>query len=92
MTAHPPSETAADPLARSLVRDEIDALGERLARVEAAATTLRALAADARPGVGQDALIGLLDQLERDLWLAERDAGQLRDRAARESGQTVDDR
>ena len=76
---------------RTDLREEVDALGERLARVMAAATTLRALAADARRGVRQDALIGLLDQLERDLRLAMREAEQLRDRAMWDSGRRVDD-
>ena len=76
---------------RTDLREEVDALGDRLARVMAAATTLRALAADARRGVRQDALIGLLDQLERDLRLAMREAEQLRDRAMWDSGRRVDD-
>ena len=64
------------------LREEIDDLGERLGRIGAAAVGLRALAADARPGVRQDALVALLDQLERDLAFAARASRLVRARAA----------
>lgn len=88
---HPsPAARPGDPPPRPHLREEVDALGERLARISAAAVTLRAMAADARSDVGQDALVDLLDQLERDLGLAARSAAQLRGRAAHDSDRRGD--
>jgi len=52
------------------VRESADALGIRLARIGAAATTLRGLTADLRATSSREALLTLLDGLERDLALA----------------------
>ena len=54
------------------VRDSADALGTRLARIGAAATTLRGLTADLRDGSSREALLSLLDVVERDIVLASR--------------------
>lgn len=51
-------------------RESADALGIRLARIGAAATTLRGLTADLRATSSREALLTLLDGLERDLALA----------------------
>jgi hypothetical protein len=55
------------------VRESADALGIRLARIGAAATTLRGLTADLRATSSREALLTLLDGLERDLAFASRD-------------------
>jgi hypothetical protein len=52
------------------VRESADALGIRLARIGAAATTLRGLTADLRPNSSHEALLTLLDGLERDIAFA----------------------
>jgi hypothetical protein len=52
------------------VRESADALGLRLARIGAAATTLRGLSADLRATSSREALLTLLDGLERDLAFA----------------------
>ena len=54
------------------VRDSADALGTRLARIGAAATTLKGLTADLRDGSSREALLSLLDVVERDIVLASR--------------------
>ena len=54
------------------VRESADALGIRLARIGAAAVTLRGLSADLRASSSREALFTLLDGLERDLALASR--------------------
>jgi hypothetical protein len=54
------------------VRESADALGIRLARIGAAAVTLRGLAADLRASSSREALFTLLDGLERDIALASR--------------------
>jgi hypothetical protein len=54
------------------VRDSADALGIRLARIGAAATTLRGISADLRANSSREALFTLLDGLERDIALASR--------------------
>ena len=54
------------------VRESADALGMRLARIGAAATTLRGLSADLRANSSREALFTLLDGLERDIALASR--------------------
>ena len=65
------------------VRDGADALGTRLARIGAAATTLRGLTADLRDGSSREALLSLLDVVERDIVLASRQLLVVR-QAARE--------
>ena len=52
------------------VRESADALGIRLARIGAAAVTLRGLTADLRASSSREALLTLLDGLERDIALA----------------------
>src|SRR5690242_18776541 len=52
------------------VRDAADALGIRLARIGAAAATLRGLTDDLREGSSLDALMSALDVVERDIVLA----------------------
>jgi hypothetical protein len=54
------------------VRDAADALGIRLARIGAAAATLRGLTDDLREGSSLDALMSALDVVERDIVLASR--------------------
>jgi len=54
------------------VRESADALGIRLARIGAAATTLRGISADLRASSSPEALFTLLDGLERDIALASR--------------------
>jgi hypothetical protein len=54
------------------VRESADALGIRLARIGAAATTLRGISADLRENSSREALFTLLDGLERDIALASR--------------------
>lgn len=54
------------------VRESADALGIRLARIGAAAVTLRGLTDDLRTGSSREALLTLLDGLERDIALASR--------------------
>ena len=54
------------------VRESADALGIRLARIGAAAVTLRGLTADLRASSSREALFTLLDGLERDISLASR--------------------
>jgi hypothetical protein len=64
------------------LRETVDELGERLARVSAAATMLRGLAADIRYDVPPRALVALLHDLDRDLTLAAQELDGVRDRAA----------
>jgi hypothetical protein len=54
------------------VRESADALGIRLARIGAAATTLRGISADLRATSSREALFTLLDNLERDIAFASR--------------------
>ena len=54
------------------VRESADELGIRLARIGAAAVTLRGLSADLRATSSREALFTLLDGLERDIALASR--------------------
>jgi hypothetical protein len=54
------------------LRESGDDLGTRLARIGAAATTLRGLTADLRQGSSREALLSLLDDIERDIVLASR--------------------
>ncbi len=54
------------------VRESADALGSRLARIGAAAVTLRGISDDLRASSSREALFTLLDGLERDIALASR--------------------
>ncbi len=54
------------------VRESADALGIRLARIGAAAVTLRGISDDLRASSSREALFTLLDGLERDIALASR--------------------
>jgi hypothetical protein len=55
------------------LRESADDLGTRLARIGAAATTLRSVSADLREGnTSRDSLLALLDDIERDIVLASR--------------------
>jgi len=65
------------------VRESADALGIRLARIGAAAVTLRGISADLRASSSREALFTLLDGLERDIDLASRQLLVVR-RSARE--------
>ena len=65
------------------VRESADELGIRLARIGAAAVTLRGLSADLRATSSREALFTLLDGLERDIDLASRQLLVVR-RSARE--------
>ena len=67
------------------VRESADALGTRLARIGAAATTLRGVSADLRDGSSRDALLSLLDAIERDIVLASRQLLLVR-QSAKQSG------
>jgi hypothetical protein len=63
MTTHPATAT---------VRDAVDELSRRLARIGAAASSLQNVAADTRPGVPPTDLLPLFEQIGRDLALASR--------------------
>ena len=54
------------------VRESADALGIRLARIGAAAVTLRGISDDLRESSSREALFTLLDGLERDIAFASR--------------------
>jgi hypothetical protein len=76
---------------RRHLRQDVDSLTGRLASIERAAAELRAMAPSVRHGVPQDALVALMDRLERDLWLAAASAQELRDHAAWDADRRVDD-
>jgi hypothetical protein len=63
------------------VRETVDALARRLARICAAATSLNALSADIRSGVPPADLMPFLGQLERELTLASHQLDSVRRRA-----------
>ena len=65
------------------VRESADALGTRLARIGAAATTLRGLTADLRADSSHTALLTLLDGLERDIAFASSQLMVVREAARR---------
>ncbi len=65
------------------VRESAEALGMRLARIGAAAITLRALTDDLREGSSRQAMLTLLDAVERDIVFASRQLLVVR-QAARE--------
>ena len=66
------------------LREGVDELGERLARIGAAAATLRNLAPDIRRGIPPFSLVELTENLERDLMLASRELADVHDRAVLE--------
>jgi hypothetical protein len=66
------------------LRESVDELGERLARICASAATLRNLSADIRQGVPPSALIALATALDRDLTLASRELDAVHTRAVLE--------
>ena len=63
------------------LRESVDELGVRLARISAAAAILRNLAPDIRHGVPPRALLSLTEDLDRDLMLASRELAAVHDRA-----------
>jgi hypothetical protein len=66
------------------LRESVDELTARLARVGAAATALRALAPQIRHGVPPAALVSLTEALERDLALASAQLDVVHERAVLE--------
>jgi hypothetical protein len=66
------------------LRENVDELGERLARIGASATILRNLAADIRHGVPPSALVKLTEDLDRDLMLASHELQAVHARAVLE--------
>ena len=69
------------------VRESADALGIRLARIGAAATTLRGLTADLRATSSREALLTLLDGLERDIAFASNQLLVVREAARQQPGE-----
>ncbi len=65
----------------STVRETVDGLGIRLARICAAASSLNSLSGDIRRGVPPADLMPLLDQLDRELMLASNQLTIARNRA-----------
>jgi hypothetical protein len=66
------------------LRETVDELGERLARIGAAATALRGVSANIRHGVPPATLMTLLEHLERDLALATLELSRVHERATLE--------
>jgi hypothetical protein len=66
------------------LRDSVHELTTRLARIGAAATTLRSLAPQIRHGIPPVALVRLTEDLERDLTLASNQLELVHERAVRE--------
>jgi hypothetical protein len=67
------------------LRQDIDALVERLARIEAERVTMCAVADTLHGAATSPTLIASLETLERDLTLAARAASRLHERAAVEA-------
>jgi hypothetical protein len=63
------------------VRETVDALGRRLARITAAATSLDHVAADIRGDLPPSDLLPLIAQLRRDLALAAQEVDVVQSRA-----------
>ena len=63
------------------VRETVDNLARRLARICAAASSLNSLSADIRQGVPPADLMAFLEQLDRELMLASNQVTIVRDRA-----------
>ena len=74
----------APPPPPQTLREAVDELGTRLARIGAAASTLRSLAAEIRHGIPPATLLELTERLEKDLLLASQEVDAVHDRAARE--------
>ena len=72
------------------LRESVDELGERLARIGAAASTLRNLAPQIRHGIPPSTLLTLTETLERDLALASHQVEVVHDRARLELSSVVD--
>jgi hypothetical protein len=66
------------------LRESVDELAVRLARIGAAATTLRSLAPQIQHGIPPVAIIKLAEDLERDLTLASRDLEIVHERSVLE--------
>lgn len=73
------------------LRESVEQLGNRLARIGAAATTLRNLAPEIRHGVPPSALLELTERLERDLALASSQLEIVHERTALELSSLRDD-
>ena len=67
--------------ATTTLRETVDELGRRLARIGAAASSLENVAADIRSSLPPGDLLPLFQQIERDLKLAERQLDVARERA-----------
>jgi hypothetical protein len=63
------------------LRENVDELGERLARIGASAAIMRNLACDIRQGVPPTALVKLTADLDRDLTLASHELDAVHTRA-----------
>ena len=66
------------------LRESVDELSERLARIGAAASTLRRLGPQIRHGIPPTELVKLTESLERDLLLASTQLELVHDRAVLE--------
>jgi hypothetical protein len=66
------------------LRESVDELADRLARIGAAAGTLRSLAPQIQHGVPPVAIVRLAEELERDLTLACRELEIVHERAVLE--------
>jgi hypothetical protein len=84
----PPHGPSVPPMttqpAIATVRDTVEELSRRLARIGAAASSLGSLSGDIRHGVPPADLLPLLEQVERDLALASHQLEITHDRAKRE--------
>ena len=65
-------------LASNSLREDLDELLTRLGRLHAASVTLHQVADSLADNGRHSTLVSLLDDLERDLELASRDAGRVR--------------
>lgn len=79
--ARPSVRPMTTPTPAPTLRESVDDLGERLARIGAAASILRSLALDIKHGIPPTALVQLTEDLERDLLLASTQLDALHDRA-----------
>jgi hypothetical protein len=66
------------------LRESVDELGQRLARIGAAASMLHSLSAQIRHGIPPEALVKVTEDLERDLLLASTQLEQVHERAVLE--------
>jgi hypothetical protein len=72
------------------LRESVDELGARLARIGAATSTLRNLAPQIRHGIPPSTLLTTTEALERDLALASHQVEVVHDRARLELSSLVD--